>query len=80
MRHIILALMIILLPVRGWVGDVMATEMVSGNGMYLQIASNDGADHSDQTARVIAPQLKTPLSQSPTHTAPPAPRAKPATR
>lgn len=49
MRHIILALMIILLPVRGWVGDVMATEMVSGQGMYLQMASHAGADQSDQT-------------------------------
>jgi hypothetical protein len=29
MRHILLVLMIALLPVRGWVGDVMAAQMIS---------------------------------------------------
>lgn len=29
MRHLVLALMILLLPLRGWVGDVMATHMAS---------------------------------------------------
>lgn len=30
MRHLVLALMIALLPVRGWVGDAMAAQMLSG--------------------------------------------------
>ena len=29
MRHLVLALMIVLLPLRGWAGDVMAVEMAS---------------------------------------------------
>lgn len=29
MRHVILALMIVLLPLRGWAGDAMATQMAS---------------------------------------------------
>lgn len=30
MRHLMLALMIVLLPLRGWAGDSMATEMAAG--------------------------------------------------
>ena len=30
MRHLMLALMIVLLPLRGWVGDAMATGMATG--------------------------------------------------
>lgn len=29
MRHLVLALMIVLLPLRGWAGDAMATQMAS---------------------------------------------------
>ena len=39
MRHLILALMITLLPVRGWVGEVMATEMAAPGAAQLQIAT-----------------------------------------
>jgi len=41
MRVLLLALMIALLPLRGWVGDVMAMEMVSG--------------HSDAMKNIAAP-------------------------
>lgn len=34
MRYLVLALMIALLPLRGWVGDVMATEMASGGAVH----------------------------------------------
>jgi hypothetical protein len=39
MRHLVLALMIALLPIRGWVGDVMATEMASPRATQLQNAT-----------------------------------------
>ena len=39
MRHIIVALMIALLPLRAWVGDAMATEMASGAPAHTQIAT-----------------------------------------
>ncbi len=35
MRHLVLALMIVLLPLRGWTGDAMATQMAS-----MTIAAN----------------------------------------
>lgn len=40
MRHLVLALMIALLPIRGWVGDVMATDMASGRAAQLVPASD----------------------------------------
>jgi len=36
--------MIILLPLRSWVGDVMATEMVSSGAMHQQTATHAGAE------------------------------------
>lgn len=36
MRHLILALLIALLPIRGWVGEVMATQMASGHTPLLK--------------------------------------------
>jgi hypothetical protein len=47
MRHLVLALMIALLPIRGWVGDVMATEMASSRAMLLQDATEMVAVHAD---------------------------------
>ena len=38
MRHLVLALMIVLLPLRGWAGDAMATQMASA-----AIATKSGA-------------------------------------
>lgn len=46
MRHLILALMIVLLPLRGWVGDVMATEMASPRAVQLQNATKMVATHA----------------------------------
>lgn len=45
MRLLLLALMIALLPLRGWVGDVMAMEMPAG----LSFATNNIATHADAT-------------------------------
>lgn len=45
MRLLLLALMIALLPLRGWVGDVMAMEMPAG----LSSATNNIATHVDNT-------------------------------
>jgi hypothetical protein len=36
MRPLFLAFMIALLPLRGWVGDVMALEMTSGQPVAMQ--------------------------------------------
>ncbi len=43
MRHLMLALMIALLPLRGWVGDAMATEMASG--MVAAAGPHTSASH-----------------------------------
>jgi len=39
MRFLVLALMIALLPLRGWVGDAMATGMAAGQILHLQVAT-----------------------------------------
>jgi hypothetical protein len=49
MRHLVLALMIILLPLRGWIGDTMATEMVSSGVTHLQATTKTIADPTRQT-------------------------------
>jgi hypothetical protein len=36
MRHLLLALLIALLPLRGWVGDAMATQMAAGQIQHSQ--------------------------------------------
>lgn len=41
--------MIVLLPLRGWIGDAMATEMVSSGVTHLQTATKTVADHTHQT-------------------------------
>lgn len=38
MRHLMLVLMILLLPLRGWAGDAMATDMAVGAMHGLQVA------------------------------------------
>lgn len=40
MRHLVLALMIVLLPLRGWAGDAMATEMASMSGAMNSVAAS----------------------------------------
>ncbi|MEO8390881.1 MAG: hypothetical protein ABI893_05085 [Polaromonas sp.] len=39
MRHLLFALMIALLPLRGWVGDAMATQMAASHVQHAQHAS-----------------------------------------
>jgi len=46
MRFLLLALMIALLPLRGWMGDAMATEMAASQGQARQIAARTMASHA----------------------------------
>ena len=46
MRFLLIALMIALLPLRGWVGDVMATEMASNHAVQSEVAAKLTADHA----------------------------------
>ena len=54
MRHLILALMIALLPIRGWMGDAMAIEMATGMAMQqalmAQGSTEDAAPSSGSNA------------------------------
>jgi hypothetical protein len=47
MRHLILALLIALLPIRGWVGEVMATQMASGHNIHAHAAPETIADAAE---------------------------------
>lgn len=53
MRHLILAIMIVLLPLRGWVGDAMATQMAadsaSSTSQHHQVATEVIAAHAHDT-------------------------------
>lgn len=53
MRHLVLALMIALLPIRGWVGEVMATEMAtemaSSRSAQPEFAIKNIAAHAQRT-------------------------------
>lgn len=59
MRCLILALMIVLLPLRGWIGDAMAMNSATGPQIAIQNIATDvhptlGSDHFDaQTSRFI---------------------------
>jgi hypothetical protein len=46
MRHLLLALLIALVPIRGWVGDVMATGMASSRVAQPEFAIEMGAVHA----------------------------------
>jgi hypothetical protein len=55
MRHLVLALMIVVLPLRGWAGDVMATQMasapiatISGAAGAHEITAAASFDHENQ--------------------------------
>lgn len=50
MRHLLLALMIVLLPLRGWAGDAMATGMTAAPTQPLQIATEFIAAHAHESA------------------------------
>lgn len=47
MRHLLLALLIALLPLRGWVGDAMATQMAAGQMQHSQ-SQEHGEQHGQQ--------------------------------
>jgi hypothetical protein len=49
MRHLLLVLMIALLPVRGWIGDAMATGMAAGHLQHQQAATEFIAVHAHET-------------------------------
>jgi hypothetical protein len=53
MRLLLLILMIALLPLRGWVGDAMATEMVTAQVQQQQTAAKTPAAHAHE-AGVLA--------------------------
>jgi len=45
MRHFLFALMIVLLPLRGWVGDAMATQMAAGQLQHREAQAAVQAAH-----------------------------------
>lgn len=49
MRFLLLALMIALLPLRGWVGDAMAMKMIESAQRPAEDATNLIANHSSKT-------------------------------
>jgi len=81
MRVLLLALMIALLPLRGWVGDVMAMEMASGHSYAMQniatpaysagagasFSINSGRSHSECHDAVAAPDASLNTSELADH-------------
>lgn len=49
MRHLLLALMIALLPIRGWMGDAMALSMLVAPAQAMHHAAASGTDHAMPT-------------------------------
>ena len=49
MRHLVLALMIILLPLRSWMGDAMATSMAVGQLTAFQAVQNKATAGATET-------------------------------
>lgn len=49
MRFLLFALMIALLPLRGWIGDAMATEMALAQVQHPQLATKTIASHTHET-------------------------------
>lgn len=47
MRHLLLALMIALLPIRGWMGDAMALSMLAAPAQTMQHQAASGMDHGE---------------------------------
>lgn len=47
MRHLLLALMIALLPIRGWMGDAMALSMLAAPAQTLHHQAASGIDHAE---------------------------------
>lgn len=76
MRHLVLALMIVLLPLRGLAGDVMAVDMTSmavtmkseATGAYKKAAS-ESFDHQNQAFETtqLMPDCHEQVSSQPAH-------------
>jgi len=54
MRHLLLALLIALLPLRGWVGDAMATQMAAGQLQHRAMQAEAPAAHSHEEDMAVA--------------------------
>jgi hypothetical protein len=82
MRHLLLALMIVLLPLRGWVGDAMAADMAAASTSPQQVvavaapaemsgAPTDSAAHDDCPGHASAsPEAPAPVSHADCSTCP----------
>jgi hypothetical protein len=55
MRHLLLALMIALLPVRGWVGNAMAVDMASQQVVMAQSMAQDAAMNAESAMPADCP-------------------------
>jgi hypothetical protein len=72
MRHFVLALMIVLLPLRGWVGDAMATEMATGAPEQSVSSIESGAHHAHSAMADADPEAKNSMhADCPDHAASP---------
>jgi hypothetical protein len=62
MRHLLFAVLIALLPLRGWVGDAMATQMAAGKIQHqaAQIAAEAGHLHEDMEMAHTGHATETP--------------------
>lgn len=58
MRHFVLALMIALLPLRGWVGDAMATAMATGTLEPPVASTGSGAHHAPPAMAAAGPEAQ----------------------
>jgi hypothetical protein len=79
-RHLIFALMIALLPLRGWVGDAMATQMAVHSLLQtgIESASNQQPHEADATETIAAGARNTAAAGSFDHHAAAAQGAMPA--
>lgn len=53
MRHLLFVFLIALLPLRGWVGDAMATQMAAGQLQHQQVQTMDSA-HAGHPAKAAS--------------------------
>jgi hypothetical protein len=69
MRHLLLALLIALLPLRGWVGDAMATQMAAGQlqhpSMQAEIQPAHSHSHEEEVATAHTGHHEEAAAQAP---------------
>jgi hypothetical protein len=68
MRRLILAVMIVLLPLRGWIGDAMALEAATGTPAAIQsiaICQRSGPLHGPRAGNAVSPLHQRPASARP---------------